>query len=230
MARCIVAPVALLACASLACARSSTVTSGSIRPEPDAAFVAAAAASAALSPASSPPPAATAVIDASAALDAGLDADASHVPTTTLTIAGRLDVDYPTSTFRVVRLVTSIFEDYMGGHFPFEIELRLVSRPVAEEARAAKYDPPIFGSSYESSFREDGGLAERRELPSGLHGYVVEMGVEGIGQVDTFVPVSAKETLHVICHYCCGLIAAPKLPREEQDRICDEVVASLRPR
>jgi len=141
MRRSIVAPAALLACTSMACARSSAVASGSIAPEPDAAFVAAAAASAALSPAPAPP---TAAIDASAALDAGVDADAApHVATTTLTIAGRLDLDYPTSTFRVVRLargarlVTSIFEDYMGGHFPFEIELRLVGRPVADEARAA---------------------------------------------------------------------------------------------
>ena len=221
MGRGIVAIVVLLGCALLACDRSSAVANGSIHPGPDAAFVAAAAASAALSPASAPPTAAIAFTDASGPLDAGVDADAApHVPTTTLTIAGRFDIDYPTSTFRVVRLargarlVTSIFEDYMGGHFPFEIELRLVGRPVADEARAAKYDPPIFASSHESSFREDGGLAERRDLPSGLHGYVVEMGVEGIGQVDTFVPVSAKETLHVICHYCCGLIAAPKLPRE----------------
>jgi hypothetical protein len=224
----------LLACAPLACARRSPAAD-QIRPESDAALVATAPATP-IATASAD----TSVADASAGgmaipVDAAADA-APHVPTTTLAIAGRFAVDYPTATFRVVSLPrgavlrTSVFEHYMDQTYPFEIELRLAPRSVVDEVRAMKYGTPIFSSADELSFQEQPGFAERRTTASGLGGYVVSMGVEGVGQIDTFFPVSAKETLHVTCRYCCGLVPAPKVPREEQERVCDEVVGSLRRR
>ena len=175
------------------------------------------------------------LIPVAAVRDAAPEATAGEA-TTLLTLAGRFDVDYPTRLFHVTPLPrgallrTTISERYRDHTYPFELELRLVSRAVTDEVRAASYDPPLFKTSDESTFQEQAGFAERLALPSGMHGYVVEMGVEGIGQIDTYIPVSPRETLHATCRYCCGLIdTPPAVTMEEQQSTCAQIVGSLRP-
>lgn len=181
------------------------------------------------------PPAASAatVAPPSALPSPSAASDAATGPTTSLTLGHDILFDYPTTYLHAhvapgaITLTSSIFEDYNGGHFPFSMELRIVDRGVVDEARKSVPDT-IFATSDESSFKEQPGYADRKTTPGAFHGYAVTMGVEGIGQVETLFPLSPAQTLHVTCHYCCGLTEKPKLTMDEQLAACDAVVQSLR--
>jgi hypothetical protein len=181
------------------------------------------------------PPAASAatVAPPSALPSPSASSDAATGPTASLRIGGDIFFDYSTTYLRAhvapgaITLTSSIFEDYNGGHFPFSIELRIVDRGVVQEARKSVPDG-IFATNDESSFEEQPGFADRKTTSGGFHGYAVTMGVEGIGEVETFFPLSPAQTLHVTCHYCCGLTEKPKLTMDEQLAACDAVVQSLR--
>ncbi len=159
--------------------------------------------------------------------------DAAAPPGSTITIAGRFALDYPPALLRPDRSARGIalgskaFEDYNGGHYPFRIEIVTFDRSVVDEVRRSV--PTLFLTSDESSFKEVPGFAVRKTTRGGLRGYEVTMGVEGIGQVESFFPIAPKQTLHVICHYCCGLIESPAITMESQLATCDAIVQSLRP-
>jgi hypothetical protein len=161
------------------------------------------------------------------------DAAAAPGPTITITVAGRFALDYPPALLhpdrsaRGIALGSKAFEDYNGGHYPFRIEIVTDDRSVVDEVRRSV--PTLFVTSDESSFKEEPGFAVRKTTRGGLRGYEVTMGVEGIGQVESFFPIAPKQTLHVTCHYCCGLTESPTITMDEQLATCDAIVQSLRP-
>jgi hypothetical protein len=129
---------------------------------------------------------------------------------------------------RGITLGSKVFENYNGGHFPFRIEIVTVDRNVVDEARRS-VPSSLFATHDESSFVEEPDFAVRKTTRGGLHGYEVTMGVEGIGQVESFFAISPKQTLHIICHYCCGLTETPTITMDQQLAACAAIVQSLRP-
>jgi hypothetical protein len=152
----------------------------------------------------------------------------------TIAIAGRFAFDYPTTLLRPeksargIALGSKVFEDYNGGHFPFRIEIVTADRNVVDEARRS-VPSSLFATHDESSFIEQPDFAVRKTTRGGLHGYEVTLGVEGIGQVESFFPISPKQTLHITCHYCCGLTETPTITMDAQLATCAAIVQSLRP-
>ncbi len=180
-----------------------------------------------------PPAAVAAAVDPSSHSPTASDAQAPPDKLATITIAGRFAFDYPTTLLspeksaRGIALGSNVFEDYNGGHFPFRIELVTVDRNVVDEARRS-VPSSLFATHDESSFMEQPGFAVRKTTRGGMHGYEVTSGVEGIGQVESFFPISPKQTLHVTCHYCCGLTETPTITMDEQLATCAAIVESLR--
>ena len=152
----------------------------------------------------------------------------------TITIASRFAFDYPTTLLRPeksargITLGSKVFENYNGGHFPFSIEMVTVDRNVVDEARRSMPNS-VFATHDESSFMEEPDFAVRKTTREGLHGYEVTMGVEGMGQVESFFPTPPKQTVHIICHYCCGLTETPTITMDEHLAACTAIVQSLRP-
>lgn len=210
--------VALSVLAIAGCARKGSEAVSRSDAEPT---IPRAAVAAAVDPPSRPSPASS-------------DARTPPETTATLTIAGRVAFDYPTTLLhpgtsaRGITLGSKVFEDYSGGHYPFSVEIVTVERNVVDEAR--RYVPSsVFLTSDESSFKEEPGFAIRKTTRGGLRGYEVTMGVEGIGEVESFFPISPKQSLHVTCRYCCGLTETPAITMDEQLAACDAIVQSLRP-
>ncbi len=177
---------------------------------------------------------AAAVDPASSLSPSSSDAHAPPDTMATITLAGRFAFDYPTTLLRPeksargITLGSKVFEDYNGGHFPFRIEVVTADRNVVDEARRS-VPSSLFATHDESSFIEQPGFAVRKTTRGGLHGYEVTLGVEGIGQVESFFPISSKQTLHVTCHYCCGLTETATITMDEQLATCAAIVESLRP-
>ena len=180
-----------------------------------------------------PPAAVAAAVDPASSLSP-TSSDAQVPPDTmaTITIADRFALDYPTTLLhpeksaRGIALGSKVFENYNGGHFPFRIEIVTADRNVVDEARRSV--PSLFATHDESSFIEQPDFAVRKTTRGGLHGYEVTLGVEGIGQVESFFPISPRQTLHVTCHYCCGLTETPTITMHEQLATCAAIVQSLR--
>jgi hypothetical protein len=181
------------------------------------------------------PAAGAAAVDAASLLSpTSSDAEAPPATLATITIAGRFAFDYPTTVLRPeksargITLGSKVFESYNGGHFPFRIDIVTADRNVVDEARRS-VPSSLFATHDESSFVEQPDFAVRKTTRGGLRGYEVTSGVEGIGQVESFFSISPKQTLHVTCHYCCGLTETPTITMDEQLATCAAIVQSLRP-
>lgn len=124
-------------------------------------------------------------------------------------------------------LTSDVFEDYMDKRFTFSMTLKVVPSAYAElrTLLGPTMVPTIFPGGTEKSFKADPGFVDPTAL-HGAKGYVMNTGVEGIGEIRTLLdaPVGSAR---IDCHFCCGLIADPKMSRDEQTAICDRVLQSL---
>ena len=79
-----------------------------------------------------------------------------------------------------------------------------------------------------ASIRKKGFIA-RVANANGFTGVTVITGVEGIGEVETYVQEASNESVAIVCHHCCGLVEKPPpVTREEQISVCERMVDSIR--
>lgn len=146
---------------------------------------------------------------------------------------GSFSLAYPPSTFvkaqalgTRIELVSDISEPPFGlgqsGDSVYTLTLTKLGKTPIEQMKTildASTFQKIFRSGAAASFAPDEGFVDREP-----DGYRVSMGVEGVGDEIHVFTTGDGTTWQLDCNFCCGLVAKPRMTREQQLALCGAIM------
>ena len=149
---------------------------------------------------------------------------------------GSFSLAYPPSTFVKVQaigprieLVSDVFEPPFGlgqaEDSVYTLTLTKLTKSPVEQMKTildASTFQKIFPKGNTSSFTSDEGFVDREP-----DGYRVSMGVEGVGDEIHVFTTRDGSAWQLDCNFCCGLIAKPRMTREDQLALCGAIMRAF---